>query len=553
MASPETPGNQQSMSWQALDARISRLEKHLGLAPLDLFTLQSSAADNDRAFPARQADEQSSELEASIGEFGLAWVGSIVFFLGVVFLITYTASLGYRVISTTIGYCAAGGLFLVANLWKTRATHLSRILVSGSLLLLFYTTMRLHFFSPNPLVESSNIVLFLLLAVVALQLYLALHRGSEALATAGILLGILAALLIDRTHIELPLVTILAAIAVCLAVRRGWWRLLNASILLAYAAHLLWLLNNPIVGNPIQAVPEHQYNLVYLFLYAGIFSVPLFLNKQVSVDDLSSIALVVLNCLGFCVLVFLVTLTNLQNDFPPIALSVCGLLMTSSIAQFIRTNRQLGPAIYACFGFMALSIAIYGYAAIPDSFFWLSLQSLLVVSIALWFRSRMLVVVNSLIYVGILIGYFALSPSSHAVNFSFALVALASARVMNWQKERLTLRTELLRNVYLFIAFVLVFYALDRAVPPQYVTLSWTLTAVAYFLLSYLLKSNKYRLMAIAGMLVTVVYLFLVDLASLDPRFRVAAFMFLGMMAVMISLYYTRIRKSLRSNEKKSV
>jgi len=125
MASPETPGNQQSASWQALDARISRLEQHLGLAPLDLVTLQSPAADTDRAFLPYQADEQSSELEASIGEFGLAWVGSIVFFLGVVFLITYTASLGYRAISTSVGFCAAAGLFLVANLWKTRATHLS--------------------------------------------------------------------------------------------------------------------------------------------------------------------------------------------------------------------------------------------------------------------------------------------------------------------------------------------------------------------------------------------------------------------------------------------
>jgi hypothetical protein len=171
-------------------------------------------------------------------------------------------------------------------------------------------------------------------------------------------------------------------------------------------------------------------------------------------------------------------------------------------------------------------------------------QSLLVVSIALWFRSRILVVVNSVIYIGILVGYFALSPSSNDVNFSFAIVALASARVMNWQKQRLTLRTDRLRNVYLSIAFVLIFYALFRVVPPQYVTLSWTMTAVGYFLLSYLLKSSKYRLMGFAAMLVTVVYLFLVDLASLDPRFRVAAFMFLGLMAVMISLYYTRIRKS---------
>ena len=550
MTSPESRGDQ-STSWEVFDARISRLEQHLGLAPLDLSSnSQAPTADPDRGFLPNQTNEQSSELEASIGEFGLAWVGSIVFFLGVVFLITYTSSLGHRAISTTIGYFAAAGLFLAANLWKTRASHLSRILVSGSLLLLFYTTMRLHFFSPDPLVENSSIVLFLLLMVVGFQLYLAVHRNSETLATVGILLGMLAALLIDRTHIELPLVAILSAVAVYLAVRRGWWRLLNAGIVLAYAAHLSWLLNNPVVGNQIQAVSEHQYNLVYLFLYAGIFTVPLFLSKQVSFDDLTSLGLVFLNCLGFCALVFLVTLTHLQKEFPAIALGVCGILMVSSIAQFVRTNRQLGAAIYACFGFMALSIAIYGYAAIPDSFFWLSLQSLLVVSIALWFRSRILVVVNSLIYVGILVAYFALSPSSHPVNFSFALVALASARVMNWQKERLTLRTEMLRNVYLFIAFVLVFYAMYRAVPPQYVTLSWTLTAVVYFLLSYLLRSNKYRLMAISGMLVTVVYLFLVDLASLDPRFRVAAFMFLGLMAVMISLYYTRTRKPLKESLK---
>jgi len=353
-------------------------------------------------------------------------------------------------------------------------------------------------------------------------------------------------MLTDRTHVELPLVATLSACAVYLAVRRGWWHLLNASIVLAYAAHLSWLLNDPVAGNTVQAVAEHQYNFLYLFLYAAIFSVPLFLNREVSVDDPSSLGLVILNCVGLGLLVFLATLTHLQKEFQAISLAVFGLLMISSIAQFIRTNRQLGAAIYACAGFMALSIAIYGYAAIPDSFFWLSLQSLLVVSIALWFRSKFLVIVNSLIYVGILVTYFALSPSSHPVNFSFAVVALASARVMNWKKERLTLRTEMMRNVYLFIAFILIFYASYRAVPPQYVTLSWTVTALVYFVLSYLLKSHKYRLMAIGAMLVTVVYLFVVDLGSLDPRFRVAAFMFLGLAAVMISLYYTRIRKPMK-------
>jgi hypothetical protein len=418
-------------------------------------------------------------------------------------------------------------------------------MVSGSLLLLFYTTMRLHFFSPSPLVDNASLVFFFLLIVVALQIYLAVRRDSQALAGVGILLGMISALLIDQTHIALPLVVMLSAVAVYLAIRHSWWRLLNASIVLAYAAHLLWLLNNPLAGHSVQAVSGHQYNLVYLFVYAAVFSLPLILTKYVSIDDISLLTMIFLNCLGFSILVFLAVLTHFQKDFPAISLGVCGLFLISSIAQWIRTNQQLGPAIYACFAFMALSIAIYGYAAIPDSFLWLSVQSLLVVSISLWFRSRILVVVNSFIYVGVLVGYFALSPSSHPVNFGFALVALASARVMNWQKERLTLRTELLRNVYLFIAFVLIFYALYRAVPAQYVTLSWTLTAVGYFLLSYLLKSVKYRLMAISAMLVTVLYLFAVDLARLDPRFRVAAFLFLGLMAVMISLYYTKIRKPL--------
>ena len=138
--------------------------------------------------------------------------------------------------------------------------------------------------------------------------------------------------------------------------------------MLAYAAHLLWLLNNPIVGKPLKAVSEHQYNLAYLFLYAAIFSLPLVLKKQVSVEDVTSLGLVFINCMGFSVLVFLATLTHLRKDSSMIALCFFGLLMISSISQWIRTNQPLGPAIFACFGFLALSIAIYGFAAIPNCF-----------------------------------------------------------------------------------------------------------------------------------------------------------------------------------------
>jgi uncharacterized membrane protein len=164
---------------------------------------------------------------------------------------------------------------------------------------------------------------------------------------------------------------------------------------------------------------------------------------------------------------------------------------------------------------------------------------------ALWYRSRALVVANSLIYICMLMAYTISPRSSDVVNFSFALVALASARVMNWQKERLTLRTNLLRNVYLSLGFVLVLYALYCAAPSNYVTLTWTAAAVAYFVLSIVLSNIKYRWMAISTMFMTVGYLFFVDLARLDAIYRVAAFLFLGVMALLISIFYTRYKRFL--------
>ena len=203
------------------------------------------------------------------------------------------------------------------------------------------------------------------------------------------------------------------------------------------------------------------------------------------------------------------------------------------------------PAIYACFGYLALSVAIYGYSGVPAVFLWLALQSLLVVSMALWFRSKTLVVINAIIFLCILAAYVTSFPSSDWVNFSFALVGHASARIMNWQKKRLTLQTEMLRNIYLVIGFVFVLYTVYHVVPANYVTLSWMGVAVSYFLISLLLKNIKYRWLAIASALVTISFLFLVDLARLAPKYRVPAFLFVGIMTLVISLYYTKFRQLL--------
>lgn len=111
---------------------------------------------------------------------------------------------------------------------------------------------------------------------------------------------------------------------------------------------------------------------------------------------------------------------------------------------------------------------------------------------------------------------------------------------MNWKKEYLTIRTEMIRNFYLIIAFFMGLYTLYHLVPKQYITLSWTLLAVTYFLLGLLIRNVKYRYVALGTMVAAALYLFLVDLARIELVFRVIALLFLAVICIGLSFYYTK-------------
>ena len=216
-----------------------------------------------------------------------------------------------------------------------------------------------------------------------------------------------------------------------------------------------------------------------------------------------------------------------------------------SIILHSRSNWNFASAFYALYGFMAMSIALYGLVGLPKVYLLLSVQSLLVVSMALWFRNKLIVVMNSLLFMTILAIYLFSSKTIDGVNFSFALVALISARIINWQSSRLQIQTDLIRNLYMIEGFIMVLYALIHAVPKQFVTLSWTMAALLYFLISILLKNVKYRYMALGTMICAAFYLFIVDLARIEIVYRVLALLFLAAISIGISIYYTnRIKKS---------
>ncbi len=257
----------------------------------------------------------------------------------------------------------------------------------------------------------------------------------------------------------------------------------------------------------------------------------------------ATVPLALLNGAGLCSLGAIVGLSHFRADFGDVNLLISVFCLVLASAHWVRHQSRLVTSFYACFGYMALTVAIVTYTGSPDRFLWLGWQSLLVVSTAIWFRSRLVVVANVLIYLAILVFYLLLEPTDLAVNLSYAAVALLSARVMNWQKERLALKTEFMRNTYLASAFVVVPYGLYYGVPGQYVSSAWLAVGVFYFALSLVLRNRKYRWMAILTMLLTVLYVFVVDLAVLNPVYRMISFLVLGVTMLGVSWVYARYSK----------
>lgn len=531
---------------QEMEWRLRRVELSLRLPPLNEAS-RSQAADStgegDGSSGIRAA--HAGALEFQIGEFWLGQVGLVALLLGIAFFISTSFGAAFPpALQIFVGFLAAGGLFALSRHWGGAYPFTSRIFFAGSLILLYFSTLRLHFFTAVPLIPDKAVGLALLTLVLGFLLYVAVARRAEHLVVIALLLGFATSLCSDTGHFALALTAVTAAAAVYLQLRYAWVRgAVLLSVFLAYATHLIWVFNNPILGHPIQAVSEPHGNLIYLFICAALFGVANLPRRQGPDSAPASVALAFFNGAGFYGLGSVVALTYFRGQFAGVNLLIAAFFLALAAAHWAHRQSRYSTALYACFGYVALSVAIVVRFESPDRFIYLGWQSLLVISTAIWFRSKIVVVTNLFIYLGVLLTYLFLGPPDLRVDLSYAAVALLSARVMNWQRQRLTLKTELMRNVYLASAFVVVPYGLYHGVPQNYVSLFWLGAALFYFAMSLLLKNRKYRWMAIWTMLLTVIYVFVIDLAQLSSVYRTVSFLALGLTLLAVSWVYARRRR----------
>jgi len=538
--SPENLSSEQILDHlRALESRIARIEARLEIPQ------STPIAESEPPRAPSIAAEDDEELELRVGQNWFANAGIVGLALGIAFLLTLPYDGLPSFLPSVFGYALVGGIFFLSHYWKESFQQISRYLLGGGLLLLYFATLRLSHFTTAPAITTPGIELTLLLAVVVYNLSVAFKRQSIYLTSSHLALGYLTALIGGQTFFVLSVITLLSATAVYFTLKFRWNTLLAIGIIFTFLAHFIWTANNPFFGNTLQFGASPQIHLAFVLLYTIIFAgAEIFRSRDIP-ENFPVILNTVLTALFAYGLFALSTFVAQDISIPAWQVAASVVFLALSVVFWVREHSVYATFVYAILGYTALSAAIVAQFPQPDFFVWLCWQSIIVVSTAVWFRSRFIIVANFIIYLFVFIAYLSTAGTVGSVSVSFGVVALLSARILNWQRDRLELRTDLMRNAYLASSLLFLPYALYNSVPPHFVSVSWLILASLYYIASRLLKSRKYRWMALLTTLLTILYVFIMDLTTVDPVVRIVSFLVVGSVLLTISMIYSRKKQNI--------
>jgi uncharacterized membrane protein len=525
-----------------LDERISKIEQKLQIS-VNYESKELPSTNVEEILVDLSSEEKEDRLEFQIGQFWFAKLGIVIFFIGVAFLMSFPFQTIPVTVDIIFGYVFSIVVFFISKHWRETYSHLSDYLLGGGLFLFYFTTLRMSFFGNEILISQTLIEVILLSLTVLIMFIIAIKRNSNYLILLSLVLGYVTALVSNNSYSIFGFLILLSALSVYLKLKYNWQAFLFMGIALTYLSHFLWFMNNPVLGNILQPVQGPGFNLLFLLTYSIIFAAGARLRKDDFPENAPVILSSILNAGSCYTLFFLITFVNKDSSSSLYHLIASIIFIAIAINFWQKEQSKFSTFVYAMLGYFALTVAIIYEFKSPGFFILLCWQSIIVLSTAVWFRSKYIVLANFVIYILIFVTYLILEGRISATSLSFGIVALLSARILNWKKDRLELTTEQMRNAYLLTALIIIPYALYHAMPEGWASVSWIVVAIIYYALSVILKSKKYRWMALATLGLTVGYVFIIGITNEDFTYKIISFLALGLVMLVISVLYTKKKR----------
>ncbi|KFE66219.1 DUF2339 domain-containing protein [Hyalangium minutum] len=492
------------------------------------------------------ASPERADLEAHLGTYWLSRVGIVALITGIAYLITWRFGELGMFARVGLGYLLSAGLGAF-GLWQSKRYELfGRILFGGGLALAYFVTYALHFIPSVRVIDSQALALVLLAGLVVAIVVIAHRMHSETVAGIALFLGLHTGMLSDITAFTLLSTTLLAAGALFFLVQNRWVIVPLSSLVAVYTTHVNWALRTGAVA-PDAPDPERLFlSLSFLSVYFVLFSVALLARpKELSVR--ASLTFAMLNWVG---LVGLGAYEVERRSEPDLFSFFLIVALAHGASAAVARWRQATPALlHTYMSLCALTLAL----AMPAHYEGSALvASWLVTGAATGLVARgtaspvLRWVGVGVLFVGLGATWFIVSspPLLYAVAFACFLIVERSAELSApWLPAPTTLQAQgTLKALCAMGTGLALVWLVGEWMPAGLTTLGWVVAAFGMFAVGFALNERRYRLTGIGVLALALGRLLIVDLARLPIGQRVLTFILLGVMLLVISYTYTRLR-----------
>ncbi|RJQ65061.1 MAG: DUF2339 domain-containing protein [Stygiobacter sp.] len=528
-------------SLDLLSDRMEQLEKRILSIEnrLELKNVSETLEDNKSAKVFETDEERDERYESTIGQSWMALIGTIVITTGLCFSLSLSYESLPAIIPPLIGFVLTLGMLGLSFYTRDSYANISKYLVGGAMLLFYFSTLRLHFFVIEPVAQSLSLEIFLLTAVTVINVLISLSKKSIYLFCLSLSFGFITLLINPDPVFMFASLTVMVSLSVYIQLKFSWEKVTFFFMPLTYLSHLLWFILHhisPETNTEVTSVFVHSF---FISIYSAIFFAGVINRKEAQPETISIASYFFFNSGLVLLVTFIIINTMKVENYAANYFLTSILFIAFAVILWVKEKSEYSTFFNAMAGYFALSLAIISLK-VPNYLIWLCWQSLLVTATAVWFRSKFIVVANFFIYAIVLLAYYITTAGVTLVDLSFGIVALTSARILNWNKDRLELKTEQMRNVYLISAFFALPYTFYFTVPEYFISISWIALAVVYYALSLVLNNRKYRWMSIYTFLLTLVYVAVIGLTSHDNTYKIISFLALGVTLIAISIIYTK-------------
>ncbi|WP_224247633.1 DUF2339 domain-containing protein [Hyalangium gracile] len=538
---------------QELRERVQRLETLVASLQDRLHQLEARAtpavpAPRPVAAPPPPAPAAPAprDLEAHLGTYWLSRVGIVALITGIAYLITYRfGELGVFV-RVVLGYVLSAGLGAFGLWLSKRYSLFGRIVFGGGLALAYFVTYALHFIPSVRVIDSQVLALVLLAGLVVGIVVIAHRMHSETVAGIALFLGLHTGMLSDITSFTLMSTTLLAAGALFFLVKNRWVIVPLSSLVAVYSTHVSWAMRSDGVAHGTTEPERLLLSLGFLAVYFLLFSVAL-LARPRELSLRASLAFALLNWVG---LVGLGSYEVARQSRPDLFTFILIVAVAHGVAAGVAWWRQ-APAVlfhaYLSLGAITLALAMPAqYDAAPLVASWLVTGVVTGLSARGTASPILRWVGVAILCVGLGATWFIVDspPILYGVAFAcFLLVERAGELRTDWLPPPELLQAQgLLRALCAGGAALALVWLVGDWMPRGLTTLGWVVAAFGMFAVGFALRERRYRLAALGVLGLALGRLLIVDLARLPTDQRVITFILLGVMLLVISYTYTRLR-----------